>query len=146
MAVRKFKLYNATIMLGGQMTHAIPKQRITAPELALLASLHGPDAIIPRSLTELEELREADEYELREELCAHYKTANVDGAAILAGLFGALGALPTDVKDAVPGLQQADIEQELSPEDSRSLAALMEQGRGGMGGKDISDFLGKDDE
>ncbi|WPZ36707.1 hypothetical protein T8K17_11230 [Thalassobaculum sp. OXR-137] len=39
------ELYNATVLHGGRLEMAIPKNNLTVPEIAILRHLHGSDAV-----------------------------------------------------------------------------------------------------
>lgn len=124
MAKQQFRLYNVTVQLGGSAMHAVPKTKITAPEIALLAMVHGPDAIIPRSIVHLKDQYESiDSFELRAQLIERYKTANINGEAMLQALFGALGPLPTRIEEVLPGLE-THVSDEMDDESAEALASL----------------------
>lgn len=123
---KQFRLYNVTVEIAGSAGMATPKLRVTAPEIALLAAIHGQDAIIPRSIVWLRDQYVAkDPFELREELAEKYRTPNVDGAKLLAMTFGALGELPTHVEDVLPGLGEENITRQQTADETEALKSLM---------------------
>ncbi len=102
-----FKTYRALVRQTageGPLTFSsIVKEDLTAPELALLAMLHGPDGLPPDHIFETGEI-EITQAELREDLAVRYRTDNTDGRKLLGDAFGAMGRLPRRAEEAIEGL------------------------------------------
>lgn len=45
-AKNAFPLYDCTVRLGGSRNNEVTKTAVTAPEITLLAAVHGPDAVV----------------------------------------------------------------------------------------------------
>ena len=87
------QMYKASVRPGGQITHEVPRDVLSAPEVVLLRAIHGDDAVVHLSRTKKQQCNEQEE---RERLTGVY------GAKAVTAAFGNThGArLPTEVPDA----------------------------------------------
>jgi len=85
------QMYKATIRPGGQVTHEVPRDNLTAAEVILLRHIHGDDAVLHlgRTKTSTKFKRDAE----RDRLVAAYGDKPV--AAAFGSSFGA--GLPEEV-------------------------------------------------
>lgn len=105
MAKRQFTTYSAIVQssgVPGAPISRIHKTGLTAPEMAVLFAIHGRECM-PREHVKITGKALIDENRLRTDIADRYRTQNIQGAAVLAELFGAMGALPLVVEDAIPG-------------------------------------------
>lgn len=108
-SVQTFVIYNCTVAIKAVDTPArptiVPKEKLTAPEIAILAGIHDIDAINPEHLV-VAGTRTARTVALRKELEDRYNTTNTNGRLILQGLYGAVGMLPEYISQAIPGMEE----------------------------------------
>lgn len=123
-----FRLYDATIAPrsddGPVRRSAVPKTGMTAPEIAILIGLHGPECVKEATLVSDGEVQ-MDTFELRNLLAEKYRTANTDGRKILDAMYGAAGSLPETIAEAVGGFSEP-----LSREDRALLQGMHEEDGG----------------
>lgn len=72
--------YNSTLRLGGALTNTVSKNGVTAAEILVLRGLHGEEAVVDISETEMDKRDHAQE---RGRLVALY------GHKVVTALFGA---------------------------------------------------------
>lgn len=61
MAKTPTDLFDATLRLGGHITHTVPRARITSQEITLLKAMHGSDAVVDVKKVGTAEVDERDE-------------------------------------------------------------------------------------
>lgn len=84
---------NCTVAIAGDAGMTVVKERVTAPELAILRAIHGEDAV--RNIEVIAD-EAIDSSEERARLNATYKAPE----NIVRDTFGAAGPLPKTLEDA----------------------------------------------
>lgn len=79
------------VLIGGDIGNSIQKERVSAPEIAVLRSIHGNDSVRNIVIKSNENVDSAQE---RERLAGIYKDE------FIAGLFGKFGELPETLEAA----------------------------------------------
>lgn len=97
------KLYFCHVRLGGSASHMVPKNDVTAAEIALLREIHGLDAVVDIQLKGSDARSDAAE---RERLAFNYPQLMADNGAIAMRLFGHFSMpLPKEV----PGMEEPEV-------------------------------------
>jgi len=91
-----YDLYSAKIRLGGKLENEVWKHEITAPEIHVLRSLHGADAVLEINSVGKKVKRTEDQERAR--LAQVYRNGpEKAGEKLISSIFGVAGALPTTV-------------------------------------------------
>lgn len=93
--ITPFNLYSCTVRLAGNLLNEVRKSNVTAPEIMVLAAIHGSDAVVnvePAGARESESAERTaeintDRYE-RGRLAAVYETAGPNKQGFIGRVFG----------------------------------------------------------
>lgn len=79
------ELANVLLALGGDRDNTVPKERVTAAEIAVLAAIHGSDAVF--DVQPLTETLATNFKEERERLLRNYPAKNEDNKLIVLEVY-----------------------------------------------------------
>jgi len=98
------ELANVLLALGGDRNNTVPKYEVTAAEIAVLAAIHGADAV--HDIEPLEKTRTVSFKEERERLLGLYPAKNEDNKLIVLEVYpGVAPVLHTEI--ATLGLDES---------------------------------------
>lgn len=81
-----FKLYDATVRLGGSRNNEVRKNGVTAPEIMVLGAIHGTDSLT--GITYTKKIEPRTDREERERLMRVYEGTEVSKRGFVARIFG----------------------------------------------------------
>lgn len=87
------QICNCTIAIGGDIGMTVTKERVTIPELMILRSVHGDDAVRNIEVTHSVSMSNSEE---RERLNQIYRNPEF----VVRDTLGATGTLPSEIEDA----------------------------------------------
>lgn len=76
----EMEFYNCRVRLAGQITHDVPRARVSQREVTLLRAIHGPDAIIELKAVDVVEYTRPQLEEHYMELAREYGRYRVEEA------------------------------------------------------------------
>ncbi len=124
---QKFKAYNVLVRLGGSRYNEVRKDGITAPEVMILGSIHGPDSIAETKATG-KSLDRSDQAE-RARLMRVYEGNDGAKRGFVQRVFGpATVPLPRVLEDDYEPPEQVDMQrvsQEMQDQGAEPHAALV---------------------
>jgi hypothetical protein len=116
------KLYDCQVRLAGDLNCEVPKQGVTAPEVLVLRSLHGDDAVVDLVASGDRKVKQTDERMRLGEIYGHDKVVK---------LFGEHAQLPTKIAltgdeddDDAPVVPARERRRGVAPTQEPSLADL----------------------
>jgi len=115
----KFKLYDATIRLGGSRNNEVLRQGLTAPEVVLLGAIHGEDSVANMRLTKMKDAEgknrkfvERSMIDERNRLAEIYQGNDARKRGFIARVFGpSTVPLPLAVDSEFKAGEQVDVQQ-----------------------------------
>lgn len=104
-----FKLYDVLVRLGGSRYNEVRKSGVTAPEIMLLGSIHGPDSISESKA--IKQTAKRTDKEERARLVAEFEGGDVAKRGFVQRVFGpSTMPLPKELDGDCEPREQVDVQ------------------------------------